>query len=365
MAAQGYETRSSPQFDSRADRDRLAACLLELCADDTTTGREDAGRAALERMLRELGATIRPQEVASGRTNLLATFGDPRRARVLFSTHLDTVPPYFAPSRRDDSIVGRGSCDAKGQVVAHLETIRRLLASGTDAIAWLGVIGEETDSIGAQRALELAPSLPSLEVVIDGEPTDNQLATGQRGIVQVTLECDGVPAHSGRPEKGRSAIHDLIDWLNRLRASESPVDPELGPEVFNIGVIAGGGALNVIPAHAEAKIMARTVPGSDFAARVARLAPESGRSVVFHETPFDRFPRVGAFPRAAVPFGSDAPRLRKLAKDGVVVLVGPGSIDVAHTDHEFLALEDLERGIDLLGSIARYFLAPDTNPHPK
>lgn len=362
MAAPGSQVPFPTKPTAGADRDRLAERLLALCADDTTTGREDAGRATLERMWRDLGATIRPQEVAPGRTNVLATFGDPRAARVLFSTHLDTVPPYLPPSRRGDSIVGRGACDAKGQIVAHFEVIRRLLGSGIDSVAWLGVIGEETDSIGAQRALELAPTLPALEAVIDGEPTENRLATGQRGIVQVRLECDGVPAHSGRPEKGRSAIHDLIDWLQRLRAAESPVDPELGPEVFNIGILSGGGALNVIPAHAEAKIMARTVPGSDFADRVARLAPPSGRSAVFHETPHDRFPRIGDFPRAAVPFGSDAPRLRKLAKGGTVVLAGPGSIDVAHTDHEFLALDDLEHGIDLLHAIARTFLAPESNP---
>jgi len=365
MAAQRPNSSSTPSSTEATDRDRWARQLLVLCSDDTTTGREDTGRAGIERLWRDLGATIHPQEVAPGRTNLLATFGDPRCARVLFSTHLDTVPPFTPPRREGDTIHGRGSCDAKGQIVAHWEVIRRLLSSGCDSVAWLGVIGEETDSIGAQRALDLAPLLPELLAVIDGEPTENRLATGQRGIVQVKLECEGVPAHSGRPEKGQSAIHDLIDWLNRLRASESPIDADLGPEVFNIGEIRGGGALNVIPAHAEARIMARTVPGSDFATRVARLAPPSGKSAVFHETPFDRFPPVGDFPRAAVPFGSDAPRLRKLSRNGVVVLAGPGSIDVAHTDFEHLHLADLERGVDLLEAIARSFLAPDSNSNPK
>jgi acetylornithine deacetylase len=336
----------------------LAERLLALCADDTTTGREDLGLATLETQLRELGATIHRQAVEAGRTNVLATFGAPSRSRVLFSTHLDTVPPYFAPRREGARLIGRGTCDAKGQIVAHLEVIRRLRERGHHDVAWLGVVGEETDSIGAQRALELASIVPALELVIDGEPTENKLATGQRGIVQVELDCFGAAAHSGQPEKGHSAIHDLLDWLQRLRAEPGPVDPELGPEVFNIGRIEGGGALNVVPAHAAAKVMARTVPGSEFGARVARLAPPRGRSRVFHETPLDRYPAIGSLPRAAVPFGSDAPRLRKLAKGGAVALIGPGSIDVAHTDHEFLDLTDLAAGIDLLESLALRFLDP-------
>jgi acetylornithine deacetylase len=242
-------------------------------------------------------------------------------------------------------------------MVAQFAAIRRLLESGKRDIAWLGVIGEETDSIGAQKARELAPKLPSLVAVIDGEPTDNELATGQRGIVQMRLQCDGIPAHSGRPEKGRSAILDLIDWIARLRAEGSPVDAELGPEVFNVGFIQGGGALNVIPAHAEARIMARTVPGSEFSARVKRLAPTSGRCEVFHETTFDRFPAIPGHARKPVPFGSDAPRLRHLAKGGVVVLVGPGSIDVAHTSNEHIDLRELEVGIDRLVALGEYFLS--------
>lgn len=350
-----------PVADTATDRLRLAKSLLALCEVDTTTGFEDRGLETLKRELRRLESDvpgvrvdIHEQCVAPGRTNVLVTFG--ASPKVLFSTHVDTVPPFIAPRIEGAAVHGRGTCDAKGQIVAHLEVIRRLLARGRRDVAWLGVIGEETDSIGAVKALELKDRLSEVVAVVNGEPTKNQLATGQRGIEQVHLECDGIAAHSGSPEKGRSAILDLIDWLNRLRAEPNPRDPELGDEVFNVGIISGGGALNVIPAHAEAKIMARTIPGSNFTERVKAAMPDCGRAHRFHATPADRFPPLLDLPRAAVPFGSDAPRLRVLAKDRVVALVGPGSIDVAHTIHEHLTLDDLEAGIALLERLTNHLL---------
>lgn len=342
--------RSGPGSERHSTRDELAERLLALMADDTTTGAEDRGLATLRAQLEELGAEIHEQPLAPGRTNVLATFGAP--PRVLLSTHLDTVPPYLPPRREGDRVLGRGACDAKGQIVAHLEVIRRQLARGRRDLAWLGVVGEETDSIGARCALELAPRLAELVAVIDGEPTENRLATGQRGIVHMVLECEGVPAHSGRPDKGRSAVHELIDWLAALRAQPEPHDAELGPEIFNVGRIEGGEALNVFARRARAELLARTIPGTSFAARVGRSAPAHAQAKVVHETPSARFPAIEGFERALVPFGSDAPRLRALARNGRVALVGPGSIDVAHTAHEFLDLAELERGVELLDALA-------------
>jgi succinyl-diaminopimelate desuccinylase len=334
----------------------LGERLFTLCRDDTTTGREDQGLPALHTLLREVGAEVREQQVAPGRTNVLATWSAPAAVEVLLSTHLDTVPPYVPPRREGDTVFGRGACDAKGQIVAQLAAIRTLLDGGERRIAWLGVVGEETDSIGAQMALHLAPDLGSLRAVIDGEPTDNVLATGQRGVTQLRLECVGKAAHSGTPEAGHSAILDLLAWLQHLRDTDGGSDPELGAEAFNIGVIRGGTAANVVPAHAEAQIMARTIPDSDFAARVRRTAPPTGNAVVLGATPPDRYPMIPGMPRATVPFGSDAPRLRRLAKGGMVALVGPGSIRVAHTESEHLHLGDLARGVQRLVDLTRYFL---------
>ena len=125
--------------------------LQALCADDTTTGREDHGLPALRTLLHELGADVTLQQVAPGRHNVFAQWsGAPE---VLLSTHLDTVPPFIAPRIRGDLLHGRGACDAKGQLVCQLAAIVDLLAAGRTNVAWLGVIGEETDSIGATAAV--------------------------------------------------------------------------------------------------------------------------------------------------------------------------------------------------------------------
>lgn len=348
--------RRSHEELGQPSREELGARLVELVACQTTTGMEDRGMGPLRAYLAELGAEVQEQRIADGRTNVLATFGNPAEARVLYSTHLDTVPPHIEAKREGTRVLGRGACDAKGQVVAQLESIRRLLAAGHDGLAWLGVVGEETDSIGAQHAASLQAQFGSLAIVINSEPTENRLATGQRGVLTLALECVGRAAHSGVPEKGLSAVHELIDWLARLRAEKLPVDAELGPEVFNIGRIRGGEALNVLAERATAEILVRSLPDSDFKALAERLAPASGRVRREHETKSARFPKLPGFERAFVPFGSDAPRLRHLAMDGRVALVGPGSIEVAHTAHEYLDLIELETGIDVLTQLGAQYL---------
>jgi len=334
-------------------RSWLIARLMTLCASDTTSGSEDAGLADLMTLLRELGARVVEQPVAPGRTNVLAEWGRPR---VLFSTHLDTVPPYLPPRLEGEVLFGRGTCDAKGQIVAQLAAIKSLLAEGHDGFAWLGVVGEETDSAGAAAAQGLADRLQDLRVLINGEPTELKLATGQRGVQHVCLHCKGRAAHSGSPQLGQNATWPLLDWLQRLRAQERPVDPQLGPELWNLGLLQAGEALNSVPAKAEAHLMARVVPGSTFLDEVRRLAPPEGAVDLRLDEPADLYPMVPGFEHAPMPFGSDAPALRTLVPDHTVVLAGPGSITVAHTLDEHLTRADLEAGVDLNRRLALHFL---------
>jgi len=328
-----------------------------LCRADTTTGREDHGLPALRALLRELGAKIELQEVAPGRHNVLATWGRPR---LLFSTHLDTVPPFIPPRRQRDLLHGRGSCDAKGQITAQLGAIQTLLERGEDGFAWLGVVGEETDSVGAEAATDLADRLADCKGLINGEPTENKLATGQRGSMQVRIQTRGIAAHSGTPELGHSAIWPLLDWLDKLRQLPEEVDPELGREVWNLGVLHGGQAPNVIPDAAEAMLFARTLPGSTFLDHVRESAPKEGEVGDVAFTRPERFTKLPGFDHAVVTFGSDAPRLRKLIPDGLVTMCGPGSIGVAHTEDEHIAGVDIEKGCKLLVAIADTMLRGET-----
>ena len=328
--------------------------LLELCAVEAGSGTEDALLPVLESLLVDLGGLIELQPVSEGRTNVLATWGRPR---ILFSTHLDTVPPYVPPTLRDDAVWGRGACDARGQMVAQLFAIRQLLAEGHEGFAWLGVVGEESDSAGALAALSLADHFKECLVLINGEPTELKLASGQLGLQHWCLRCTGRNAHSGSPEEGRNALWPLLEWLQRLRGLELLQDPELGPEVWNLGLLKGGEAINVVPAAAEAHVLARTLPGSSFAEQLRALVPPEGSFELRLNEPADRYPAVDGFEQAPMPFGSDAPALRALIPGRASVLAGPGSIRVAHTEDEHLRLEDLEAGIALNRRLALHFMA--------
>jgi len=327
--------------------------LLRLCEMDSTSGREDAMLPALHQILKEMGAEVFEQPVAPGRTNILAMWGRPR---VLFSTHLDTVPPFIPPRKQGNAIYGRGTCDAKGQIMAQLEAIRQMLREGITGFAWLGVVGEETDSLGASAALGISDRVRDCRALINGEPTDLKLATGQRGVLHLRLECTGKAAHSGSPELGLDANWMLIDWLQRVKGIPTLDDPDLGPEVWNLGRIEGGQAINSISAHAEAHVLARTLPRSLFSLQVDDLKPEHGEIHVLLSEPADRYPLISGFDHAPMPFGSDAPRLRELIPDHTVVLVGPGSISLAHAENEHITLAALAQGVALNKRLAVHFL---------
>jgi acetylornithine deacetylase len=327
--------------------------LVELCSLDSGSGREAQLLPALRPMLEQLGATVEIHELAPGRCNVLATWGEPR---VLFSTHLDTVPPFLPVRVKDGSVFARGACDAKGQIVAQILAIQQLLTEGHQGFAWLGVAGEETDSLGAREALRWKDRFRRCRVLVNGEPTELKLATGQRGVDHLCLRCHGKAAHSGSPQLGHSASLDLLDWLQALRRLPLKEDAHLGPEVWNLGLLRGGNAVNVIPSEAEADISVRTLPGSTFRVDAERHRPRGGELQVRLSEPPDRYPEIPGFEQAPMPFGSDAPQLRELIPDRTVVLAGPGSIRVAHTDDEHLRLADVMAGIALNRRLALHFL---------
>lgn len=332
--------------------------VAELCSTYTPAGREAALLPQLEARLRGLGASVRPYPLGPGRANLLATWGEPR---ILFSTHLDVVPPDLACRASADAVEARGACDAKGQIAAQLGAIELLLERGLRDIAWLGVAGEETDSIGAKASLELAPAFAACRAIVVGEPTGSALATGQKGFVRARLRCAGKTAHGGMPELGRNAILDLMDWLAAIRAAEGASDPSLGAEAWNVGLVSGGRAANVVPDLAEAELSLRTVPGGRLRAAVELAAPEGARPEgatleVLVDDPWSFFDAPEGFPRAAVPFGSDLPVMRGIAAGAAAILAGPGSITVAHTGIERITREELSSGIRLFRDLGLYYL---------
>jgi acetylornithine deacetylase len=304
---------------------------------DSTTGREaDCGRW-LAAYLRARGYTVEEQPVSGDRFNILATLDAPD---VVLSTHFDCVPPFF-PSREEGPLLyGRGSCDAKGILAAQVTAAEQLRAGGARNVALLFVVGEERGSDGARAANELAFGSRYL---INGEPTEGRLAAATRGALRVRLAATGRAAHSSFPEAGESAINKLLDALMRLRSIPLPEDPLLGRTHYTVGLISGGIAPNVIPPHAEAELMFRTVgPASDLDPVLDQLRDLVDRSAIL-EVPAVMLKTVPGFETAVFPFTTDIPLLNAW---GTPLLYGPGSILVAHTADEHVAVADLQAAVD-------------------
>ena len=326
--------------------------LAELCATYTPAGREAAALPLLEAELRRLGAKLTVFPLGEGRANVLATWGEPR---VLFTSHLDVVPPDLPVRVGERGVIGRGSCDAKGQIAAQLGAIELLLDAGLRDLAWLGVAGEESDSVGAAASVALAPSFSACCAIIVGEPTACSLATGQKGFVRARLTCEGKTAHGGTPELGENALLALIDWITAVRAAEGASDPRLGAETWNLGLLSGGRAANVVPDLAEAELSLRTVPGGTLRAAMEAAKPPRGKIEILVEDRWDFFDTPPGFPSAPVPFGSDLPAMRAIAPKAAAVLAGPGRASLAHTGIEELTRDELSAGMALFRDLGLYY----------
>ena len=319
----------------------FARSLIDI---DSTTGREAEAGQWLAARLAALGYNVLEQKIARGCANVLATIDDPV---VVFSTHFDCVPPFFPSRVENGRLIGRGACDAKGILAAQVTAAERLRASGERRVGLLFVVGEERGSDGAV----MANTLPNqCRFLINGEPTDSRLATATRGNLRVRLEARGRAAHSCAPEQGESAIDKLVDALVELRALPLPVDPDLGSTFYSIGLIEGGVAPNVIPAHASAEVMFRTIGSADDILTVlGALKPRVQISEVLRVRPI-RMHTVPGFETHVFPFTTDVPLLDRW---GTPLLFGPGSILVAHTDGEFVTLDELHGAVDGFERLAR------------
>ena len=265
---------------------------------------------------------------------------------VVLSTHMDTVPPFFGSSEDDEFLYGRGACDAKGIIAAQVAAADRLREAGVK-VGLLFVVGEERDSAGAVVANK---SPKGSKFLINGEPTDNRLALASKGALRVELRAKGRMAHSAYPELGDSAIHKLVEALNDVLAMPLPVEPEIGPSTLNVGLISGGYAPNVISDKAEAHILIRTVgPADEIKKAITKLVGDRADVDFSLELPFVRMRQVGNLPTMIAKFTTDIPALTAW---GEPLLLGPGSIHVAHTPHEKIAKKELLDAVDLYVEVA-------------
>jgi acetylornithine deacetylase len=324
----------------------LAAELLAI----PSPSREEARAVEfVSRWLMARGWNVTLQDVSPGRSNVWASR---RGGGVTLSTHLDTVPPYVAPRLEQERLCGRGACDAKGIAAAMLVAADRLAEAGEERVDLLFVVGEERGSDGALAANSLDATSRFL---INGEPTESRLATGCKGALRVTARTRGRAAHSAYPELGESAILPMCELLPRLASLVLPVDGMLGVTTINVGVIAGGSEANIIPALCESELLVRLV--GDRAPVQAALESWAGDQAELEYglfIPPQRFHLVPGFDTAPMSYTSDIPLLPRW---GTPLLFGPGSIHVAHTPDEFIALDELRASVDAYERLVRTLLA--------
>ena len=304
--------------------------------------------------LESLGWTVELQPVEECGNNVIAHLND--KPRVFLSTHMDTVPPFISPTEDDEKICGRGSCDAKGIIAAQITAAEELRKQGIEDIGLLFTVDEERSSRGA-KAANKHPIAAKCEFLINGEPTDNDLAIGSKGAYRVMIRTRGKAAHSAYPEQGDSAIETLLDILEDVRHTKFPNDDFFGETPCNSGTINGGVALNVIPRAAEAVLLLRlTTPTEPIHDALESLIRGRGELEVMSFSLPVKMLALEGFKQKVVRFTTDIPHLTNWGKP---LLLGPGSILDAHTKDEFVLKRDLEEAVWLYTSLVSRLLRVD------
>jgi acetylornithine deacetylase len=318
----------------------------------SVTGDEKMVGMFLKSQLESLSYTVQMQAVAADRFNVFARTG--ALPRVVLSTHMDTVPPCIASSEDVEKIYGRGACDAKGIIAAQITAAERLRAAGIQEIGLLFTVDEEQGSAGAQIA-NLDKLAGESRYLINGEPTDCKLASATKGSLRLKLRTKGRASHSAYPEQGESAIEKLLDVLETIRQCEWPVDDTLGETTCNIGVIGGGTRANVVPDEAFADLQLRLVSKAG-PVRNTLEAAIAGRAEVEYLSEHEpiHLQTMDEFEPCIVNFTTDIPYLSNWGRP---LLLGPGSILNAHTDHEFVEKQELNEAIDIYVRLVRELLA--------
>lgn len=330
---------------SLVDPIRLARDLVDIYS---PTGEEARIGAFLAQLLEKLGYRVIRHPVAGTRFNVYA-FREP--PAVVFSTHIDTVPPELPVAEDEHFIYGRGSADAKGIVAAQVAAADGLAARGERRVGLLFVVGEEYGGDGARAANSLEPKGRYL---VNGEPTENRLALGTKGFLRVELRARGKAAHSAYPEEGISAIERMLDTLERVRRLPLPTDQVLGEATLNVAMIEGGLRPNVIPDRCRAELSFRTVGDTvQLRSALQSTLAEGVELEVLLEAPPMRLRALPGFETTVVRYGTDLPWLDGW---GEKFLIGPGSIRVAHTDHEKVSKSDLLAAVDSYQRIATLLL---------
>ena len=317
------------------DCDMDLELLKDILSHDSTSGKER--ELALRLMQRLEAPSMQMFEVGDGTLNLLLSWGTPK---VVFCTHMDTVPPYIPPLFLDTRISGRGSCDAKGQIFAMYTACKSLESEGRTDFGLLLLAGEETGSWGAKAFSKTGFTAPFLIV---GEPTENKMASASKGTKAYGLVFRGEAFHSGYPQYGTSAVDLFNEFYDTLKAHDFGSDPLLGDTTWNIGRLLSDNPQNILSPELSCRLYFRTTFVSDdkVQAFMSQLAGSVAVEALGGDTPA-RYLTLPGFDSAPVAFGSDAPHLSGFTHK---MICGPGSIRTAHRSDEHILVEDLKKAV--------------------
>ncbi len=331
----------------------LLELTKKLVSIPSVTGSEARIADFLSGYLKSQKFEVKEQKVEGKRRNIFASLRP--KPRLIFCTHMDTVPPYVKAREDKSFIYGRGACDAKGIMAAMIWAGQELNKEGLAEIGFLFVVGEETDSIGAKKAKGLGIGS---EFIVVGEPTENRMGSGHKGIITLKISAEGKSAHSAYPHLGESAIEKLLDVLHEIRSLDFGEDPVLGKTTINIGKIEGGIADNVIPDSASAMVSMRIVHAShQIVDRIKPLAGQKVKIEVLSQSEPQVLFTLPGFKQVVLPYGTDIPYLKRFGKP---LLLGPGSALVAHTEEERIEKKQLKDAVEIYKKIAKKLLAPQT-----
>ena len=327
-------------FLERTDRKMDYSRFIDILNFDSTSSQERALAEHLATALATPHCIVETMEVGAGTLNLMFSWGTPQ---LVFCTHLDTVPPYIAPTFDGTTFRGRGTCDAKGQLWSLYQACLELERQGRTGFALLLLAGEETGSFGAKH---FALTHPGAKYLLVGEPTDNCMVSAAKGTKSFRITIGGKSCHSGYPEMGVSAVNLFVDFVNHLRSINFPTDSLQGETTWNIGKLVSDNPQNILSNKLSFRLYFRTTFSSDkFVTDTLSHIADGNQAWQQHisvealggDTP-TRFLTVDGIPTTTVAFGSDAPHLTCFEHK---MLCGPGSILTAHTANECVTVDQL------------------------
>jgi len=312
--------------------------LLDILRFNSTSGSENELAKYIFEKYKPENSSVEIQETSGDRLNVFFKYGEPK---IIFCSHLDTVPPYIPPQKNREIIYGRGSCDAKGQLAYLFEVFKQLCAEGHNNIGMLMTSGEED---GSQGAIKANKNLENSDYIFIGEPTENKLIKASKGNLNVNVTFRGKSCHSGYPQNGDSAVVRMFEFFNRLKSLKLENDPILGKTTYNIGKVESLNAHNVLSDFAKCKIFFRTTFSTNSILKKKLNEVKDDKTeleFLYGDEPMN-FYTIEGFDTDVVSFGTDAPEFKNIKNK---ILYGPGSILNAHTENEFVKIKDLYEAI--------------------